>query len=560
MRRLVVIATGINVRSKKWQPLLMQLQQEQEFADSEWLVYSHYGWWNVRAASKFFTQSLERVALNLKGKIEQYWIAAIENGKPYDDVILIGHSLGGLLIRQAYLVAAGAYPNTPASEINWVKKVSRFVLFAALNNGLESNNFLLPIVNISSTTGWLSILRDTVKGSDFITNLRISWIRYFANREVPEPVMIQILGINDDTVKRTDSIDLQSFPNGVQLDVPDANHRDLYYPKGNDVEALEEWSLRYQLLKWAILDYDPQNLTRVPDVLKGTVTVDLGRTATKITTIFIVHGIRDGNSGWANELKEQIELRTNNNVEVICSAYGYFSAFNFFFPWLRKQNIRWFQNKYSYHFARNPKAEFHFIGHSNGTYLLGESLKRVPAMQFDRVYLAGSVLPREYPWNNCFNLNQISSLRNDRSCQDWPVGILCSGLHGIGMTDIGTGGFDGFSVQDSRKQEFFYHNGGHGKPLEQANHASIIDFTLDGNTLPPDNLLDLKQTSSKFQFISRLSPHIAQILFWIILPIIFIAWLRWMSHDFAWTSPKFWSEFVVSIGFVYVIYVLAKTV
>jgi pimeloyl-ACP methyl ester carboxylesterase len=559
MRRLVVIATGINVRSKQWQPLLMQLLQEQEFADSEWLVYSHYGWWSVRTASKFFTQSLETVALDLKAKIELAWIAAMENGKPYDDVILIGHSLGGLLIRQAYLVAAGAYPKTLESEINWVKKVSRFVLFASLNNGLESNNFLLPIVNISSTTGWLSIIRDTVQGSDFITNLRISWIRYFANRSEPEPVMIQILGTSDDTVKRTDSIDLQSFPNGVQLDIPDANHQDLYYPKGKSVEALAEWSLRYQLLKWAIVDYNPQNLNLVPDELQGTVNVDPGRRATQTTTVFIVHGIRDGNSGWATELKRQIELRTNKNVEVVCSTYGYFSAFNFFFPWLRKQNIRWFQNEYSYRFARNPKAAFHFIGHSNGTYILGESLKRVPAMQFERVYLAGSVLPREYPWNNCFDLNQISSLRNDRSCQDWPVGILCSGLHGIGMNDIGTGGFDGFDVDDIRKKEFFFHNGGHGKPLEQANHGSILNFTLDGNISQPDNLLKLEQTSPKFQFISRVSPQIAQILFWIVLPIIFIAWLWWMSHDFAWNSPKFWSEFAVSIGLVSAGYILAKT-
>ncbi|HSM81200.1 MAG TPA: hypothetical protein VLS96_05920 [Nodosilinea sp.] len=118
------------------------------------------------------------------------------------------------------------------------------------------------------------------------------------------------------------------------------------------------------------------------------------------------------------------------------STYGYFSAFNFFFPWLRRQNIRWLQDKYSYRLALNPEAKFHFIGHSNGTYSLGESLKRVPAMQFGRIYLAGSVLPRDYPWQERFDLDQVGQLRNDRSCWDWPVGLLCSGLRGIGMTDI----------------------------------------------------------------------------------------------------------------------------
>ena len=44
-------------------------------------------------------------------------------------------------------------------------------------------------------------------------------------------------------------------------------------------------------------------------------------------------------------------------------------------------------------FAEAPAAEFYFAGHSNGTYILGESLRRIPRMQFARIYIAASVLP-----------------------------------------------------------------------------------------------------------------------------------------------------------------------
>jgi len=559
MKRLIVLVTGLGGSPKKWNPLLKQLEAEEEFSSSDWLIFNHYGFWDFRAFSNFFTQSVETLSLELKARIEQYWIAAIASGEPYDDVICIGHSIGGLLVRQAYLLAAGAYPKTSKSGIRWTKKVSRFILLASINRGFEPKGFLVPmLVNLSGATGWLPSLRDTVEGSAFITNLRITWIRYFSNLEGQEPIMIQVLGTQDGFVKRTDSIDLQAFPNGVQLDVPGAKHDDFYYPKGRDSEAIAEWNLRYKLLKWAILQYDPQKFNLIPSELQGNVTVDPGKKASETTAIFIVHGVRDSNSGWASQLEDQIKMRTDGKIAVLRPTYGYFSAFNFFFPWLRRQNIRWFQDQYSYRFALNPKAEFHFIGHSNGTYILGESLKQVPAMKFKRVYLAGSVLPREYPWQDRFDLNQVGELRNDRSCWDWPVGILCSGLRGIGMKDIGTGGFDGFYFDDDRAEEVYYYKGGHGEPLAKENQTSILAFTLDGDPSPPSNLLELSQISARFQWTSRAAPYFVLLLLPIVLCIAFL-WVWWIFHGFAWNSLEFWLKFTISIAIGYFAYALAKT-
>ena len=559
MKRLIVLATGLNGSPQSWDFLLKQLSQEEEFAGSDWLIFSHYGFWNFRAFSNFFTKSVETLSLELKARIEQYWVAATASGNPYDDVICIGHSIGGLLVRQAYLIAAGAYPETPKSEILWTEKVSRFVLLASINRGFEPRNPLLSAaVSLSSATGWISCLRDAVRGSAFVTNLRIAWIRYFSNFEGKEPVMIQVLGTQDGVVKRSDSIDLQAFPNGAQLDIPGAKHDDFYYPKGRDRSALAEWDLRYKLLKWAILTYDPQEAHPIPFELQGNVSIDSGQSATEAKTVFIVHGIRDSNSGWASQLEDQIRIRADEKIKVVRSTYGYFSALNFFFPWLRRRNIRWFQDQYSYRFALNPKSEFYFIGHSNGTYVLGQSLKRVPAMKFKRVYLAGSVLPREYPWRDRFDLGQVEELRNDRSCWDWPVGILCSGLRGIGMKDIGTGGFDGFYFDDDRTEEVYYYKGGHGEPLAKDNQTSILAFTLDGDLSRPTKLLEPAQPSAKFQWISRAAPYFAPLLLLIVLCVLLL-WILWTFQNFAWNNIGSWLRVLMLISVLYFIYAFAKT-
>lgn len=564
MKRLVVLAAGLNGSPRKWNTLLEQLGQEDELAGSDWLVFNHYGFWNWRAFKYFFTHSVEQLALELKARIEQQWVAAIASGEPYEEVICIGHSVGGLMIRQAYLVAAGAYPRAAKSEIRWSETVSRFVLIASINRGFEIKNPLVSaITNLSNVTGCLPVIRNISRGSDFVTNLRISWIRYFSNMATEEPAMIQVLGTYDGIVKREDSIDLQAFPNGIQIDVPGANHDSIYRPSGKSPPALEEWMLRYRLLKWAILQCEPKRTVAVPDELHASVA--LGplklfrvKRRSEAAVVFIVHGIRDSNSGWARQLEDNIKMQTDGKFSVVRSTYGYFSAFNFFLPWLRRRNIRWFQDQYSYHFALNPTADFHFIGHSNGTYLLGESLKRVSSMQFRRVYLAGSVLPCEYPWQERFDLNQVDTLRNDRSCWDWPVGILCSGLRGLRMKDIGTGGFDGFQFDDDRTEEVYYYNGSHGEPLAKENQTSVLSFILEGDRTHPGHLLELSQTSARFRLISRMAPYVAP---WLLVAVIGVAFaliclILWGA---GWSSVLFWIKLIGVLLILYTLYALAKT-
>jgi hypothetical protein len=93
-----------------------------------------------------------------------------------------------------------------------------------------------------------------------------------------------------------------------------------------------------------------------------------------------------------------------------------------------------------------PTVPFHFVGHSNGTYLFGHSLRNVRALRFARVYLGGSVLPGDFDWLSIAGNGQVDNLVNVCATKDKPVGWLCSLLRGLGRDDVGTGGFDNFDV------------------------------------------------------------------------------------------------------------------
>lgn len=505
MKRLVVVVAGINGKTETWHQLVTQLKQEKELADNcHWLPWDH----NQGYLSFGSAWNLSR---ELKAKIDEEW----ESNGPYDDIILMGHSFGGVLVRQAYLLATGIYCNYPNVSL-WQEKVSRFVLFAATNRGFNPDNSLITValIKLAKATPWYRfwLFQDLLKGSTFITNLRITWIRYFSSLN-NQPTVVQLLGTRDGIVNRDDSIDIEQFPNAFHIDVPEAKHNDLY-----KLDQAKNREGRYKLIRKAILS----------DHLLSTFKKQV---YAKNPVVFVLHGIRDTNSGWIEQIRSKI-IDREPNAEVITASYGYFSAFNFLFPCIRKRNIDWFQDQYSYYFSRYPNADFHFIGHSNGTYIFGESLKKVSSMSFKRVYLAGSVLPCDYPWRKRFEDNyQIENLRNDRSSFDWPVGILCSGLRGIGMRDIGTGGFDGFQFDDERTQEFFYYEGGHSKPLEEGNLDNIIDYILTGKGAPPPgSLIPEKKVSSVFRLCSRLAPFIMKGLLALLALMIFFVMPSNLDH------------------------------
>lgn len=490
MKRLVVVVPGYRPAKRKWIALLRRLEQDQ---DSETVCK-----WVDHRVGYVSRRPMSQLALELNARIAQW----VREADQVDEVILLAHSLGGPIARSAYLMAAGAY-GTPIDADSWAPRVSRLVLLASVNRGLEFEGLgiiLQPTAKFLLATGLLRLLtlNDCIRGSTFMTDLRIRWIRHFSRLGDRAPVVTQLLGTGDRLVRREDSLDVEQFPNAHHKDVPGATHLDIY-----QLEGVENTEDRLHLIREAVMG------RAFPCEGKRSV-------ASKSPVVFVLHGIRASNSGWVEQVRSRIQDR-EPRAEVITASYGWFSALDCAIPFLRRRNIRWFQDQYSYYFARYPESDFHFLGHSNGTYILGQSLASIPAMTFRRVLLVGSVLPQDYPWQDRLDdPPQVEFVRNDRANRDGPVALLVNGLRGLrfGMRDIGASGVNGFNFGDSRITEVFYYDGGHSAALVESNLDDLVDFVLTGTgTDEKKRSLSNTDIDPTFRSLSNLAPTFARLLF-----------------------------------------------
>ncbi|GIH23810.1 hypothetical protein Aph01nite_21200 [Acrocarpospora phusangensis] len=129
-------------------------------------------------------------------------------------VVLVGHSVGGLLVRHAYLIARGDEDSRETKA--WAGRVSRIVLLAAPNRGVDARRLAL--------TG--RAMADLRRGAPYLTDLRVRWLDHF-DRTVLPPRVVQLLGTGDTLVTRDDSLDVEQFANARHVTVPGADHHSL---------------------------------------------------------------------------------------------------------------------------------------------------------------------------------------------------------------------------------------------------------------------------------------------------------------------------------------------
>jgi hypothetical protein len=111
-------------------------------------------------------------------------------------------------------------------------------------------------------------------------------------------------------------------------------------------------------------------------------------------------------------------------------------------------------------------------------------------MKFARLYLAGSVLPRNYDWKTVIDdRRQVTEIfRSDRGTKDLPVGVLATALERLSgwfpsFRGIGSAGYDGFSYDKYKNYHENTFDGGHSvmfqgkKEFEEEKRiSSIVNF------------------------------------------------------------------------------------
>jgi alpha-beta hydrolase superfamily lysophospholipase len=425
------------------------------------------------------------------------------DGRQYDRILFIGHSAGALLSRKVYVIAMGYdSDNVEVGKTKpraWATKVDRLILMAGINRGISLDTrpedmswvkFQLQRLGfaIFALTNTGKFIRSLLRGSPFVTNLRIQWIRLSQGSAVQLPQTIQLLGDVDDLVSEEDNIDVATDYNFKYLKVRDTGHSSIVRFQEPEIGAYRQERFQYALV--------------TPfDAIEGDVIPNANVDLSKDQIVFIMHGIRDTGL-WTNAVRQAIEAQ-KKTAYVSVAGYGYFPMLRFLLLGARQTNVRWFMDEYTEAIARHPKAALSYIGHSNGTYLIASALERYSACTMDRIAFAGSVVRSDYDWDKLVRQGRVQTIRNDVASADWIVGIFPGFFELLRFSDLGTAGHNGFADHEGKKNTVAYFKGGHGAALQPQNHDSLAHFALTGEAVREDKLL-VKQQSSVVALMAKL--------------------------------------------------------
>ena len=152
----------------------------------------------------------------------------------------------------------------------------------------------------------------------------------------------------------------------------------------------------------------------------------------------------------------------------------------------------------------------------------------MPSLRFSRIALLGSVLPSDYSWEQRRAWQQTEAVRTDRSADDFVVAVLCNGLRGLGMTDIGTSGWSGFEISGGVDREVAWFHGGHSAALATHNLTSVADFLATGALTDSDVAAGNGPTTA-LATLSQLAPWLARL----VIALIVLSSVRWL-----WRAPR----------------------
>jgi pimeloyl-ACP methyl ester carboxylesterase len=429
--KLLVFLPGMTHSPKDYASLFEQFKTDQNFSQYDAIGYGF--------RNSYFSNSLpDSIAEETSKEIENII------SKYSDGIILVGHSVGGLLVRKCLLAGI-------QSKYLWPGKVNRLILLSSTNRGFVPRGFLqkagLMALKVSKSG---ELIQSAQRGSDWINGLRFDWSLLGGKA----PYVVQIRGKEDEVVEADDSADLLYFPNAHEVLLDEVNHRAFCRLGGLTPKAI---SIIKDCFFKDFPAREPERMQTLPSML-----------------IFLVHGIRDY-AEWQEALSQEI-AKIDKNAMVIPVQYGYFNAFQFLSPLQRNRASRIFADKYLQATLKYPNTEVAIAAHSNGTYAVAQAFLRHTFIKADRLYLAGSVLPQKFDWTTLKNDERLDVFRNDIANLDWPVGLVCNAIKWIDPR-IGVGGFHGFTKIDPNNM---YLQGSHGAALAPPYRSEVAKFLVSG--------------------------------------------------------------------------------
>jgi pimeloyl-ACP methyl ester carboxylesterase len=528
-RRLVVVINGYGGAPTKMKDIIQALRESYP-AESGLDLYIP----PLDYANLFSSTPAATIVSQLLARMD----AICGDPARYSHIVLIGISMGAVVARRLFLAATDIHktvPNEPklpnAGLRPWAGKLERIITLGGLNRGWLASGRLGWVESILFTliglTGhlWFGAGKPTIfdvrRGAPFIVQTRLQWLalRRSSDPAKPEPLVIQLLGTQDNLVGPDDAIDfaVDREPNSpyFYFELPHTRHDNafVFSPSVFDRDGKFGAARKERFIHALKSDKDTLVRTQIPvDYLVDTLPGEPDPSVKHVA--FVIHGIRD-DGYWTRKIAQKIQEKASSpgapKWRCVTSSYGYFAMLPFVMPWIRRQKVEWLMDEYVGVRARFPNAEFSCLGHSNGTYLVARALEDYPGAHFRNVLFAGSVVRRDYDWVALLSANRVCKVLNVVATRDWVVALFPMGLEPFRrFFDLGGAGFAGFrqarpTPEISDLSEVRYVIGSHSAGLTETQWSRIADFIVDGKVPPPDDPDYSKKRSSFWVGVSKIS-------------------------------------------------------
>ncbi|MEM7425327.1 MAG: alpha/beta hydrolase [Pseudomonadota bacterium] len=532
-KTLIIVLHGIlssRTGIKALEDLLLDTMPSAELWSPE-LPYGR-GWLGLSGAF-LSCEPLGNIVKHLADDLDTIWTQG-----QYDELKIVAHSMGGIVARR--LLLEGLQRRSKSKERrHWSEAdedKDRLVLLAAVNKGTGLTRHmefftwigaffgrgfqamlfgffnrvlkrpLLALKLLSPDRLHKGQLSPTVmavaRGSVEMMEFRLNWVIEQYRIKIP---IVQLLGSVDDIVGPDDTIDLVTGGKFHYFDVPNTGHGDIVdvMPRKDEDSALSETKrLRWRKIRTALMAAEgdkhfdawciqPWGLAERPDGVRDG---DNRKTQEKQMQeppvkelLFVLHGIRD-EGHWTDKIARRARViagKSQKQLHRFVDSYGYFGMGPFLFPGVRWKKVLWFMEQYIEARAEHPDAErFHFVGHSNGTYILAKALETFKQCEFHNIVFAGSIVRTNYPWKELMEAKppQAENVLNFVATHDWVVALFPRLFELLNFQDVGGAGHNGFeeAPDNPALRNVKHATGAHGAALKEGWWDEIAQFVDEG--------------------------------------------------------------------------------
>ncbi len=434
----------------------------------------------------FSNSSPYEVSAQINDLINAQFNKKAKSGSEYEKIVIAAHSFGALFVRKAVLCASASYGiRTPKlanrvikEDLPWRRKLDRLVFLGGINSGFERLQtwYVHAICVVLELMGISKLLLSLEAGSPFVETLRQEWISLIRKPfESKSPKTIQLVGDDDWIVGRENDIDLD-----VNNFAPDSAGHYVFEIGGSAHFSILDMSLDDD----SELSLDARRARTFLDALTnskeelgnkslqspiGAGITELQRRE-KVRRFILVYDDAHDMDLWIETLPQAKEKIFADRDDIIVSREQppRLSRFSFLFNFLgrREAQLRWYNSKITKINAQYPNADLSVIAIKNGTWIASNSILENRQQKIKTLLLVGSILPRQFPWDELVKQGRVDIVCNALAHEDLFTAII-GGFYQFLLNNfplfarmrcfqLGDSGFRGFNWIGSNMGEISY--------------------------------------------------------------------------------------------------------